>query len=62
MSLLSSLLRIWKGEILHEEKEKSQQALIEAREAIRETRAMLDGEECWLLPLGKTSNDNQSPQ
>jgi hypothetical protein len=59
MSLLKSLLKLWSGEMFEEEKDKSREDLKDAKEAIKETRAMLDGEDNWLLPTGRKICDGK---
>lgn len=49
MSLWKSLKQILVGNILSDEEEKSTQVRNDARRAIEETRAILDGEEFWLM-------------
>lgn len=53
MTVWESLKRIWSGEAMKDEEEKSQAVRTEVRQVISETRAMLDGEECWLMPIGR---------
>jgi hypothetical protein len=48
MNWWTSLKKIWTGEVLKEEEEQSRRVRTEVRNAIAETRAMLDGEDTWL--------------
>ena len=49
MKWLKTIVRLWKGELLKEEIEKSQKTMDDARQAVTDTRAMLDGEDSWLI-------------
>ena len=51
MKLLRTLVDIWSGDFWREERERSREVLAEARKAVDESRAMLDGEDDWLIPL-----------
>lgn len=49
MSWIKTLMKFWKGQPFANELERSKKCVEEAREAIRETRAVMDGEDSWLM-------------
>ena len=51
MKWLRTLVDIWSGDFWREEREKSREVLEDARRVVNESRAMLDGEDDWLIPL-----------
>ena len=59
MTWLKTLIRFWKGELIEEEKRRSQEEVDEARNVIAESRAMLNGEANWLRPIQRKSCDGE---
>ena len=59
MTWLKTLIRFWRGELIEEEKRRSQEAVDEARNVIAESCAMLDGEAGWLRPIQRKSCDGE---
>ena len=53
MKWIRTLTDIWSGDFWKEERERSREVLEDARRAVNESRAMLDGEDDWLIPLGR---------
>lgn len=49
MSWIRAFIRFWRGEQFIEEEKLSKRVIEDAREAIRETRAVMDGEDSWLM-------------
>lgn len=48
--VLKTLLAIWRGESANRERKLTEENLREARQSITDARAMLDGEDSWLIP------------
>lgn len=47
---MRTLIKVWKGELIEEERKKSKEIQDDSRESIKCGKAMLDGEEYWLIP------------
>lgn len=47
---MRTLIKVWKGELTEEEKKRSKEVQEDFRESLRCGKAMLDGEEFWLMP------------
>ena len=59
LSWVKTLVRIWRGELLEEERRRSKETVDEVRESLKCTKAMLDGEDSWLVPPGRRSCDGK---
>ena len=63
MNFFRTLMDIWTGDFWKDEREKSQMVLESTRRVINESRAMLDGEDGWLIPPeGRRSKYCDFPQ
>jgi len=51
MKWIRTFIDIWSGDFWKEERERSREVLEDTRRVINESRAMLDGEDDWLIPL-----------
>jgi hypothetical protein len=53
--LLKKIVAIITGRDVKDEATKMQETISEARRIVRDTRAMLNGEDSWLIPPGRKS-------
>ena len=52
---LKRIVDVITGRDIKEEAHKTQETISEARRIVRDTRAMLNGEDSWLIPPGRKS-------